>query len=118
MMNLWHYVEKLNFKVVAHIVGILVIIGATIYVMNKKEVEYRSDRDKIIAVYSNEIARKDSALLELKREQQQLLAEVDSLEKVKQTIIIDYGKEVNVIFDATAADHALWLDSVLIDLGS
>ena len=49
--------------------------------------------DKIIAVYSNEIARKDSALLELKREQQQLLAEVDSLEKIKQTIIIDYGKE-------------------------
>ena len=36
--------------------------------MNKKEVEYRSDREKIkIIVYSNEIARKDSALLELKR---------------------------------------------------
>ena len=93
-------------------------VASLVIISNKKEVEYRSDREKIIAVYSNEIARKDSALLELKREQQQLLAEVDSLEKVKQTIIIDYGKEVNVIFDATAADHALWLDSVLIDLGN
>lgn len=47
---------------------------------------------------------------------EQLDREVDSLEKVKSKIYWKYAEEIKAINDASAANHAKWLDSVLLKL--
>lgn len=43
---------------------------------------------------------------------------IDSLKKLDRNIIIKYEKKINAISDASASDHAQWMDSVLIKLDS
>lgn len=45
-----------------------------------------------------------------------LQVEIDSLQRRKTTIINNYHEEVNVIRDASAAEHARWFESVIREL--
>lgn len=42
--------------------------------------------------------------------------QVDSLQSVKNKIIWNYGKKIRIITDDSAAEHAMWMDSILQDL--
>lgn len=54
----------------------------------------------------------------LVKEINKLDAEVDSLEARKNIIIINNGKKINTINDASAADHAKWLDTIITKMNS
>jgi hypothetical protein len=115
-MNLKELGKKLRSKLGLHMVGLLLVIGGTAYIINHKDIEYRSDRDLIIQLYMKQIHDKDSIYTELKLEQKTLEVKLDSLEKVKQQILIKHDQEINIIHDASAANHAKWLDSIINNL--
>lgn len=116
MKNLLGLKKGSYFKIAAHILFIIGIVIGTLYIFNKKEVEYRSDRDAIVALYESQIKSKNQESAKFAAQQIILEHQIDSLENVKQKIIIKYDQKADTIADASAAEHALWLDSILEDL--
>ena len=119
MMNLKNPERKFYFKVLWH-VGVLATIAFVIVLLvqslNVKEEEYKSDRDSIIIEYNNKIAQKDSINKILEKKQKDLENQVDSLEHIKSKINVDYGKKIKNVYDASAIEHAIWLDSTIAKL--
>ena len=52
----------------------------------------------------------------LEKQNDSIQVKLDSLDKVKQKIIIKYEKAIPSILDASAADDVIWLDTKLKDL--
>jgi len=75
-------------------------------------------RDSIMDKYNEKIVliEKRDSILETDRKE--LLKKVDSLENVKSQVIISYDKKIKSIYDATAIEHACWLDSTIQKLSS
>lgn len=116
MKNLNKQEQKLLFNGVLIILGIL--LCSALYWGGNKAIqyfEYKATKEKfeIIQKYENKISSLDSINRNLFTKIQWLDYEVDSLQKVKNKIIWRYGEKVNVIYNASAADNAKWLDSVL-----
>jgi len=80
-----------------------------------KYFENKATKEKYEIVHKYELIvdslHKENAVL--KKEITKLDFEVDSLESKKNIIIVNYGKKVNIINDASANDHAKWLDSII-----
>ena len=121
MMNLKSPEKKLYFKILLH-VGVLTLISCGIVLlvqtMNIKEDTYRDQRDSIINSYNIKIQQKDSINKILVEKQHKLESEIDSLENVKGIVIKDYDKKINYIYDASAINHAMWLDSIIAKVNS
>ena len=121
MKNLKNPEKKLYFKILFHtVVCALVIFGyiEMFTMMDRTESSYQSNRDSIINEYNEKINEIDSINNILKIKQIVLEKNIDSLEEVKTQIVIEYGKKVKTIYDASAADHARWLESVITKLDS
>ena len=121
MKNLKNPEKKLYFKIIFHtLVCALVIFGyiELFTMIDKSESYYQISRDSMINEYNRKINEKDSINNVLKIKQLSLEKNIDSLEKVKTQIVIEYGKKVKTIYDASAADHARWLESVITKLDS
>ena len=121
MKNLKSPEKKLSFKLIFHIIlCALVIFGYVelFTILDSNESCYKSNRDSIINEYNRKINEIDSINNDLRNNQKSLQKNIDSLENIKNQIVIEYGKKVKNIYDASAIDHAKWLESVITKLDS
>jgi len=112
--------EKKWLSRLAKIFGGILIIWL-LYLAANGVYNYRTE--KFIKEKKALIERYQSKIDSLNRENKLLFVEInkldkeiDSLQKVKVQINEEYNEEVNIVYDATAADHAEWLDSIIIKL--
>lgn len=63
-----------------------------------------------------EVQKRILIIEKLEKQNDSIQIKLDSLEKVKQKIIIKYEKATPIILDASAADDVIWLDTKLKDL--
>lgn len=108
--------KKLIFKILIHL-SIFIIIGfsivAVVKAMNDREDYYKDSKDSIIAEYNIKIREKDSINNVLINKQINLEIKIDSLNKVKGNITNTYDAKIKNIYDASAIQHAMWMDSTL-----
>lgn len=74
------------------------------------------EKEALIEMYQHRIDSINDVNTKLIYEIRILDREIDSLQNNKQIIYKEYDKKVNVIYDASSADHARWLESVLLEL--
>lgn len=121
MMNLKNLGKRSYFKLAWHIFLVCVIVFGfigMIQLLDINEAEYKSDRELVIQKYELKIKEKDSLNHELKMKQYELRRQVDSLENKKEQIVIEYGKKIKAIYDASATEHAQWMESIIAKLDS
>ena len=121
MMNLKNLGKRSYFKLAWHIFLVCVIVFGfigMIQLLNINEAEYKSDRELVIQKYELKIKEKDSLNHELQMKQYELRRQVDSLENKKEQIVIEYGKKIKAINDASATEHAEWMESIINKLDS
>lgn len=63
-----------------------------------------------------EVQKRILIIEKLEKQNDSIQIKLDSLEKVKQKIIIKYEKAIPSILDASATDDIIWLDTKLEDL--
>lgn len=116
MKNLKEIVKKSYFKPIIHIIGIIFALWAIaiMYEYNKLKIEDgNKQRLEIIRKYENRINEKDSINEILMKKEKSMQLKIDSLENVKQKIIIKYDEKIKSIYNASANEHAVWLDSTV-----
>ena len=116
MKNLKGPEKKLIFNIGVHFLVIVLIAFGIIFsvkTLNIRENYYRESKDSIISEYNAKIKEKDAINQKLILKQQMLEEKIDSLEQVKGIININYDKKIKNIYDASAIEHVMWLDSTL-----
>ena len=119
MKSLKNLAKKLNFKIIFHIVLFsIVCVGFIILgdVINDNEIEYNSEREKIINKYELLIKEKDSLNTVLSLKQKDLESKIDSFETRKNNVIIKYDEKIKIIYDASATEHAEWMGAIITKL--
>ena len=111
-ISLWSPEQKLSFKLVLHLIILVSIVTVTITSVQKRTSEYNSQREQLIRDYEMKIKSKESENAKLFVLNGRLIQQVDSLQKVKQNITVIYDEKINSIYDASAINHAEWLDSI------
>jgi hypothetical protein len=119
MMPLTSQRKKL-FSNILIIAGVIILVGLSYWGVTAW-VHYREDKilkekQKIIELYESKI---DS----LKKIDEQLFSkikyvdyQIDSLKKIKTQIKWKYEKENTIIYDATASEHAVWMDATIFEV--
>lgn len=118
MMSSWSPEQKLTFKIILHLVILVIIVMVSITTTQRRVSEFNSSREVLIRQYEAKIKEKEKENATLIARAEMFVQQIDSLKKVKQNITVFYDEKINSIYDATAADHALWLDSVTKKLSS
>lgn len=116
MKNLKGPEKKLIFNIGVHFLVIVLIAFGIIFsvkTLDIRENYYRESKDSIISEYNAKIKEKDAINQKLILKQQMLEEKIDSLEQVKGIININYDKKIKNIYDASAIEHVMWLDSTL-----
>ena len=119
MKSLKNLAKKLNFKTIFYIVLFsIVCVGFIILgdVINDNEIEYNSEREKIINKYELIIREKDSLNTVLSFKQKDLESKIDSFETRKNNVIIKYDEKIKIIYDASATEHAEWMGAIITKL--
>ena len=119
MKSLKNLAKKLNFKTIFYIVLFsIVCVGFIILgdVINDNEIEYNSEREKIINKYELLIKEKDSLNTVLSLKQKDLESKIDSFETRKNNVIIKYDEKIKIIYDASAVNHAEWMGTIIAKL--
>lgn len=119
MKSLKNLVKKLNFRTIFHIVLFsIVCVGFIILgdVINDNEIRNNSEREQIIKRYESIIKEKDSLNAILVIQQKDLESKLDSFETRKNNVIIKYDEKIKIIYDASAADHAEWMGTIIAKL--
>lgn len=119
MKSLKNLAKKLNFKTIFYIVLFsIVCVGFIILgdVINDNEIEYNSEREKIINKYELIIREKDSLNTVLSLKQKDLESKIDSFETKKNNVIIKYDEKIKIIYDASATEHAEWIGAIITKL--
>lgn len=119
MKSLKNLAKKLNFKTIFYIVLFsIVCVGFIILgdVINDNEIEYNSEREKIINKYELIIREKDSLNTVLSLKQKDLESKIDSFETRKNNVIIKYDEKIKIIYDASATEHAEWIGAIITKL--
>ena len=119
MKSLKNLAKKLNFKTIFYIVLFsIVCVGFIILgnVINDNEIEYNSEREKIINKYELIIREKDSLNTVLSLKQKDLESKIDSFETRKNNVIIKKKKKIKIIYDASATEHAEWMGAIITKL--
>ena len=121
MQNLKSLEKKLSFKIILHI-GIFLTIGLTYIllfgIIDKNKTDYDDNRQKIIQIYESQINAKDSINKKLEVKQYLLEEKIDSLNKSKNNIYIEYDKKIRNIYSSSVYVHAEWMDSILSKMNS
>ena len=119
MKSLKNLVKKLNFKTIFHVVLFsIVCVGFIILgdVINDNEIRNNSEREQIINRYESIIKEKYSLNSILVIQQKDLESKLDSFETRKNNVIIKYDEKIKIIYDASAADHAEWMGTIIAKL--
>lgn len=120
-MTLSDQEKKLYSRVGLAIVG-LIIIGfvyiSGVNIFNRWNEKYLAKEKALIEMYNVKIDSLNIVNHSLDWQIAKLELVIDSLEKIDKKIIINYDKKINLINDASAYEHAEWMDSILYKLGS
>ncbi len=119
MKSLKNLVKKLNFKTIFHVVLFsIVCVGFIILgdVIDDNEIRNNSEREQIINRYESIIKEKDSLNSILVIQQKDLESKLDSFETRKNNVIIKYDEKIKIIYDASVADHAEWMGTIIAKL--
>ena len=119
MKSLKNLVKKLNFRTIFHVVLFsIVCVGFIILgdVINDNEIRNNSEREQIINRYESIIKEKDSLNAILVIQQKDLESKLDSFETRKNNVIIKYDEKIKIIYDASAAEHAEWMGTIIAKL--
>lgn len=116
MKNLNNQEKKLLFNAALILLGI--VLCSALYWGGNEAIHYFEDKMtkekfEIVKKYELRISALDSINKNLLSKINHLDYEVDSLQTVKNKIIWRHNEKVNVIYNASAADNAMWMDSVL-----
>jgi len=120
-MNLKNPEKRFYFKIILYIGIISIIIFGIMWLIGSikiKENNYRDKHNSIVIQYDVKIKQKDSINKILIKKQEKLEIQIDSLERIKTGINIDYGKKIKNVYDASAIEHAIWMDTVLEKLNN
>lgn len=115
--------EKKLYSSIGIVLGIIFVCGA-IYIGVNSLSDYWKNRyikkeQALIEKYETKIDSITKENAKLTIHISELDTQIDSLYKVKNKIIWKYEKEkVNIVNNATASDHAIWLDTILSTLKS
>ena len=107
-----------NLKILGSLI-ILSILAISLYQLRIcKRTQLNSVRQLVERNYSidKEVQKRILIIEKLEKQNDSIQIKLDSLEKVKQKIIIKYEKATPIILDASAADDVIWLDTKLKDL--
>ena len=99
-----------------HLFGIILIIGAVVITYQSNKLitqDCEKERLEIIKKYEIKIIKLDSINTTLIKKEKLMQSQIDSLENVKQKIIIKYDEKIKSIYNASANEHAIWLDSTV-----
>lgn len=119
MKNLNSQEKKSLFRLGLVFAGI-VLLGLLYWgingIYNYQANKFINEKKALIETYQLKIDSINLVNTKLVETIQVLDREVDSLKDSKIIIYKEYDKKVDVINDASAADHAKWMESVLIEL--
>ena len=105
-----------NLKILGSLI-ILSLLAISLYQVCKRtqsnSVRQLEERNDSI---SREVQKRILIIEKLEKQNDSIQIKLDSLDKVKQKIIIKYEKAIPVILDASAADDVIWLDAKLKDI--
>jgi lipopolysaccharide export LptBFGC system permease protein LptF len=87
-------------------------------IQSVQQYNLKQQKDSIINVYNMKIAKQDSINKQLQKQQIVWQQKIDSLTKEQDKLIIEYAKKIETITNATATEHALWLDTITKQLDS
>ena len=107
-----------NLKILGSLI-ILSILAISLYQLSVcKKTQLNSVRQliRINDSIDTEVQKRILIIEKLEKQNDSIQIKLDSLEKVKQKIIIKYEKATPIILDASAADDVIWLDTKLKDL--
>ena len=107
-----------NLKILGSLI-ILSILAISLYQLSVcKKTQLNSVRQliRINDSIDTEVQKRILIIEKLEKQNDSIQIKLDSLEKVKQKIIIKYEKASPSILDASAADDVIWLDTKLKDL--
>lgn len=110
-----------QFKIALHLIAFIIICAIYLwmaYIIDANKLEYNRDREKVIYEYNLRISEKDSINKELKSQQVELEERIDSLEGLKLNVNEEYDHKIRTIYDASAYEHARWLESIIRRLDS
>lgn len=112
--------EKKLFSRLAIVFGIIIILGTLHFVgswfYKHQMKKFLKEKNELIELYESKIDSLNTANKILLLKVDKLDGEVDSLQKVKTQIYEQNNEEINVIYDASSADHAKWMESILLEL--
>lgn len=105
-----------NLKILGSLI-ILSLLAISLYQICKRtqqdsirQLEERNDS------ISREVQKRILIIEKLEKQNDSIQIKLDSLDKVKQKIIIKYEKDIPSILDASATDDVIWLNTKLEDL--
>lgn len=107
-----------NLKILGSLI-ILSVLAVSLYQLRVcKRTQINSVRQLIERNDSidKEVKKRILIIEKLEKQNDSIQIKLDSLDKVKQKIIIKYEKDIPSILDASATDDAIWLDTRLEDL--
>ena len=105
-----------NLKILGSLI-ILSLLAVSLYQVCK-----RTQQDSVRQLIrindsiDTEVQKRILIIEKLEKQNDSIQIKLDSLDKVKQKIIIKYEKAIPSILDASAADDVIWLDTKLEDL--
>ena len=105
-----------NLKILGSLI-ILSLLAVSLYQVCK-----RTQQDSVRQLIrindsiDTEVQKRILIIEKLEKQNDSIQIKLDSLDKVKQKIIIKYEKAIPSILDASATDDVIWLDTKLEDL--
>lgn len=112
MKNLKNPERRLISSLLIATFAIVFCSGLYIYLINRPAPEIEDNSWK----YLKTIDSLNSVIENSQKTIDSLSYQVDSLENRKTVIINNYNEKISVIRDASAAEHARWLESVIREL--
>ena len=97
------------------LLAVILFMAGFYFTINKVD-PVRPNYDSVTNYYENKIKQKDSLNNIYKFKQDSLLNKIDSLEKRKTVIVINYDKKIKSINDASSSQLILRMDSTIAEL--
>jgi hypothetical protein len=122
MITKFKQIEKaLPFIMIIFGLFILTIGASFLLFFNIQSIQqynFKQQKDSIINVYNMKIAKQDSVNKQLQKQQIVWQQKIDSLTNEQSKLTIKYAKKIEIITNATATEHATWLNTITNQLDS
>lgn len=105
-----------NLKILGSLIILSILAIYQLSVCKKTQLNSVRQLIRINDSIDTEVQKRILIIEKLEKQNDTIQIKLDSLDKVKQKIIIKYEKAIPSILDASATDDVIWLDTKLKDL--